>query len=1046
MLMREPSGTIAPMLAPQLSTAGPVRPGERVTVTLPIVNEREVDAEDVTIHFCGDGLAFDHPAQKFERIPRHSSQTMSTDATILPNLAANHIVKVWAQLTAPVVGVLETGIATVRVEHSHALSMTYVAPILRITNDGDALEHVAITATPSIEEGLPATLDLAPKESHEIVLESYSGTILATGASGERALCMITAQDGTAAAIEAELELRAPDAGVRDCDTLPFAVHINNSGGLAAHDVLITLPLSPDIELIPSLVTLDHVRMIADDIVVQANPQGSLLTLRCGRIPPHSATIVHGAFRLSVAPNIDTERISFDGSVTERGGTRARIRGSVQIDRSPRFAPQTTYLSDIFADDAGRYHTTITITNSQTADIINASVRLVTHNARLSSARLVQDDDDTVCSITPSTIAETPTSVVSIGTIPTQGRRTLRLQLEPLPSHTDRESLIALGAVLAVDGNLIDLGVRESTITHRVDLTTSTLTLASSDSVLRLGMPCDLKLMVTNSGTAPAKDVRLALDLPPAAHARIFGPAHGRWHTILPYIPPGGTLGVTLTIELDEPAQGQDAIILAHLDAANAPATQLAPVTVPTPTAPLVNVRAPKVRLKDHGLLSVEVVVENVGDGPAHNVSIMVPADNAPLARATTIDGQALTELSPTSALIEGVNLGSLEPGTYRTVTWLIAPGPTPVQARATILSDSSVVIPVTSGIITTHMRSGFATELPKARAIHAAIQRMTDDSILPSAELSPETSAALIEKEQLSLAPAADLSHEEETHSPNDAPTLNTTPTQTDSNEEHDENDTHQNHVDVNDLAVSNSTTEEISVELDAEERGDSSDTDVTVEGTPEWDPLAWQDSELEALAQTTPEPPPSTKLCHETAYGILSDLAAMRAQVDIESYVHTMAVRALQSQNEDAADEGIIAAMLRNETRITTAIMDMYVGNRLSDYNRDQLEHIEQLLDEESYGIVQPLALADATYARDLRMTLAPPHSAYPALIEAYQDYAQELSLMFGTDAWERQTDAERRRSLQDAGRRRTLDRALTGFLTAYQATNITGFDAAE
>jgi hypothetical protein len=720
MIVNDRKQSPRPLLAPQFDRPGPYPPGATVPVTLPIRNERPTAETNLWVLFHGDGCTLDPKEVHIDKIAGREQQNIETTATILPTIEGRRQIRVWAELTGSTVGPVTTAEAHAPISVRTGITLSDDGNAILITNDGDLPTDITLqveqpfltTAITFADSHTSDPFTLQPNQQRHIPNDGYVGRIIAHANNGERAIIHRRTADKATPVLEVHLEIETSDNGARHQDLCPFILSITNAGNIAARETEMNLSLPEGVSVALDLLTIDDVRVLTEDRTLSPD----LFNLQIGRLAPGATTIARGAFIVSAGTTNDDTTLTFEGFIKADNTQPTPLHRGISIDHAPLFVPHSTYIADPVEKDDGSLQLDVVITHSEARPISNAYLQLEVHGARISS---VGNGTLGTYTLQPTTVANRNVMNVKLGRLDPDQRIIARIQLAPTPSN-EQEHKIDIHAALLADGHNINLGTREYTIPGKADLRQSTLEQYGAGP-LRLNMPSTIYLSLRNHGTVPAKDVRVAFELPHDVVIDMPTEPHGRWYPLVAALPPGGSAGMPITIHLIRPPTAPKLVITAAVDAENAHDFALEPIAVDTPSTPDIRATEPNTRALEHGMIAVATRISNEGDGTATGVVLLVPNTDHPMPRTTTVDGSLVAEDTTASVLIEGLDLGDLPPGTFREITWIVAPPAKSYRANITVTSTNSdhpKGIKRSSKPTTSHLRHGFATELPDARLL----------------------------------------------------------------------------------------------------------------------------------------------------------------------------------------------------------------------------------------------------------------------------------------------------------------------------------------
>jgi hypothetical protein len=673
------------LVAPQLSTRGPVQPEDRIAVRLPLRAILGADLHDeVVVHFHADGAVCDPSRVPLGVLRAGESIVAQSTATILP-LNGHRDVRVWAEVEIGQKRLMtEDALAPIVARSRLSLEATDDGTEVRLTlrNDGQAPTEVRFE---TIGSGVPTADDLVLREDRagravsepvtigvgEVRAFALRGArvdhIIAVGADGERAPVQPRRVSADVALrIEPELRIDAPEHGVRRGDLVTFHLTLRNKTASAVNELRVNLDRVSDLALISDTISLDSVRVIPDDI--REHPD--VISVLLGRLEPDAEVVLRGALRVQIENPRLIDAIPITGSVAAPRLPTYRFEGETLVDRRPAFAPTTTYLTAI-EPDGEAFRIRGLITNAEPYRLERLRVRLDVSDA-VPNDHVDVDHREPIL-LRPTALDDSASLFADLGGLDPGERVGFSLGLRPARGDSDFRTM-RVRAALQVDDDLVELGDEEFRVPGRSTLDRSSLQ-RQDDRALRLGMPCEAILEIRNDGDSPARDVRLCLDLPPSVGASVPEAAAGaRWRTIAAVLPPGSVIATTITFFLLEPPTDPHAIVRASIDAEGHAEVDFDAVTFATPTDPLVDPPALQVQPLDDGRIAFFARVANVGDGAARGVTVRVENPEYIMARMTAVDSVLVDDVGPHSALAEALSLGDLAPGAFRDVTWYTAP------------------------------------------------------------------------------------------------------------------------------------------------------------------------------------------------------------------------------------------------------------------------------------------------------------------------------------------------------------------------------------
>lgn len=730
MLVYNEKRALQPLLAPQFGVPGPYSIGQIVPIRLSIRSVRSADAKNLRVRFVGEGVRIVPEEIEIDFLAGYEHQDIEANAEILP-AERNSRVKVWAELHGAAEHVLQTAPAIASIQALARLRLDIDGDELIIANDGDKQTTVTLQALPVVPaigdlaldwNGVSPAFQLDAHAERRVTLGDFTGTLTLSSPDGERAVTRRTSTAINRPSIEATLAISVPPKGARYGDLLPFEVQIANMGTAAAQKLAVNLPLPPGIEIQRDLLSIDDVRMVPSDYDITQER----VTLRLGRLGEQQTAYVRGAFVLTADRRSEHDVIDMDGFVNAKDVDPERIRHGIQIDRTPLFVSHTSYLGEIEPSGENLLGVPTVVTNAEPLDIERVKVRYEVSQARI---KRVVDEHGRQMPLHPSNVGGRPTTLVSLDTLRANERRIIIVQLQPNPTGSEEHN-VAIRATLLADGYHIDLGTRERVIAGQVVLKNSKIEFMNGIQELRLGTPVDLRLTISNEGTVPASDVRIAIPVPDQVAVHLPREAEGRWYPLVAQIPPGGSASLPMQISLHAPLNAESLDLQPEIDASNATAVRLQPLTVPTPAQALLDVSDPFVEAQGKGLVAVGIRITNIGDGEAHDIILTVPETDCVVGRTTHVDGEYYDEDGNTPIVVRGLKLGSLPAGAYREVSWLVTPAPGEYVAHVNVRAEDAD-INVKSRPISGHLRTGFAVQLPSPRRI--------DDDASPRPDVRPQ-------------------------------------------------------------------------------------------------------------------------------------------------------------------------------------------------------------------------------------------------------------------------------------------------------------------
>ncbi|MHB8461341.1 MAG: COG1361 family protein [Vulcanimicrobiaceae bacterium] len=686
---------------------------------------------NLRVRFATDDASarFEPPEHLVTQLDAQADVTLAT-TVLLPDVSVSRSIKVRAELHGATAQPLMTAWAEADIDAHPRITSERTPDALILRNEGHARTTIAVLFDPQplALDGSPIFPDLitrghipvplGPNEDTTLGLPRYNGTITIRTADGER----MVLRDAPPPALPAELAstfvLGETIAGARYGDLIAFQLEAENLSATPAYNVMLDLVLPSGLELVESLLSLNDVRLLERDITVSEET----VSIALGRLASSCRLRLQGALRVTARRTHDYDVLDFDATVRARGVVPKTHPCSALISRSPVFGDTTTHINDIVEGPRG-LQTTIEITNIEPEPFINASVNLRAFCCRVTAAHEMIDDQRVDLHIQPAYWAG-PITRVNLNGLDAQTKRTIVLDIELLPEASGIDS-IAIDAQLNVDGHEVSLGQARTSVSGHVDLSQSRLRYKQeSHRSLRFAEPVILSLDVRNTGTIPARGVRVSINLPPEVSLHLGKPKEARWHVLIPSGPdtegiaPNAADEWAITLYLTAPFADESFTIQPMLDADGYPPIPLPPITVLTPSTAELEISPISLEVENNNCLRVRVSVNNHGDGPTQSLSLSVPSSDNPMPRSLMIDDQPFPETTMVSPLIEGIPIDPLKPGDYRTISWLVVPGTEPYCAHVTIRNGIERERTIVSHMTRKHLRAGFVAPLADARSV----------------------------------------------------------------------------------------------------------------------------------------------------------------------------------------------------------------------------------------------------------------------------------------------------------------------------------------
>jgi hypothetical protein len=623
----------------------------------------------------------------------------------IPNISTRTAdVHVWAQLENPIVGMLETAKAVVKVEAKPSLAGLCENGIVRIRNVGSAPASVTIEA----DVPLPATwvqpLAIGAGGDIELALPSEPVGVVRfiEQTSRERLVVVDRRSPIEPPELTARGEVRGAEGGVRIGDLVPLEINIANSGG-PAYETSVALELPVGVVLVNGYTTRDDVPLLPQDL----RKSKRHVSFSVGCVQTGERTSLRAAVRIEeVGTEVDTMTIT--GEVVS-GFSRDRLRFSAPISRVPMLVGHNTYFSPLRDYEQGFLKTVLTITNAHGTSVRDAAVAFCANGVQIESVSIEGRPLPLAADAVEDGI------LAEIGTLHERTRASVEVIASRLPGA--REARIE--ARLVVQGRTVPLAdiTQPLLVEPRVSLTVT----PQRDSRVRLGMKCLLEVNIANSGTDTLRGARIRPIVPEGVNVRIPLASDDGWYPIgAPLAPVGGKTGFPVIVELTEPPRTERIDVVFEVDSDNAPAVRSKPLELMTPSSPSLSVSAPQIRdIGERGLVEVKVRIANRSDGVATGVWVAVRPEDRPVPYTATLDGQSIDERDR-PVMVEGISLGDLPPNSQRDVAWLAAPQRSAYQTRITVRAEPRIERIVEGGIELDE-RGWFTTEPHAPRPINEA-------------------------------------------------------------------------------------------------------------------------------------------------------------------------------------------------------------------------------------------------------------------------------------------------------------------------------------
>jgi hypothetical protein len=720
----------APLAAKSQAT-----PGERIAVRFPIATANGTGVDDVIVRFSASAGVCEPSEVNLGPIGQGITHEARTTLTVAP-LNGKREASVWANVRVGSVSLASRALALPIQARSRLLGSAFPdagdSIVVTLENTGTAPAETTLeiygtgnlsSPTVMITQERPGLfrsdlLTVLPGQS--AVVRIVNGTIdhlIATATDGERTSFSPTRPPlALLCTVEATLRSDVPESGVRRDETFTSFLTLENTGDRAVDDLYLTLNPVSGAELVWDTITIDGARPIAADV---SEASEGRTAVRVGRLAGGGRATASFAYRVVGDDGASTDVLRIEARV-RAGETDRIVSADVPIDHRPSFTPNTTYLGAI-SESNGAYSVSAVITNTNARPVERVRVHFHFYQATPDDSATATYDsagETRELPLRSTAMHERAGTFVDLGALAVGERVTVRLGLRPIRTIDDHSEM-KVRAVLTADDTIQPIGLSDRHISGRVDLSGSTIT-RSDARPLRLAMPVEAQLVIRNDGHAPARDVRLALDLPPYLDASLpDAPAGTRWRPFLPVLHPGTAIATTITFFLHAPPGATTARIPVSIDAAGQSEFVLATLDFALPADPLIDPPRVESVVQPDGHIACVARVANFGDGVAREVTVSVDQYEHIVLRTTAVDGVTISDNGARSALGEGVALGVLEPGAYRDITWLVAP-PNNEPYRAAVRVTSANGEPVRA--LSTPTRRSYAPALdgglPEARRI----------------------------------------------------------------------------------------------------------------------------------------------------------------------------------------------------------------------------------------------------------------------------------------------------------------------------------------
>jgi hypothetical protein len=460
--------------------------------------------------------------------------------------------------------------------------------------------------------------------------------------------------------------LNPPPNGARHGELVPFALTIGNVGDLPIGDLTLQLALHEGLEIAEETVSVDDVRVLPSDMRYQ---DGAVL-ISPGIVEAGATATLRGLLRVRVPDPRDVDALAVVGTLSGSGIPTFRIDGEIPIDHRPAFARGTTFLAPL-EYDGDVFTVAATVTNPEALAIERLRIQWDIAEAKVVGPAIKDGDHETP--LRPTALDDRAALFTDLGTLDALARTTVMLRLRPHRTDADHRTMRVRATLLAGSERVL-LGEVERRVAAEANLTASQIEILDH-APLRLGLPIEAQLTLRNDGDGPARDVRIALDLPDYLATNLPDVGNGsRWRTVAGNLPAGSSLSTAIVFELTAPPGTDEITVPVSIDAEGCAAVALTPIHFATPSDPLVDPPEIQVNALDGGQLLFLSRIINRGDGIARGLSVRVADGELIVLRSTEIDGYIVDDIGPRSALVDGLAIGDLPPGAFRDVTWITAP------------------------------------------------------------------------------------------------------------------------------------------------------------------------------------------------------------------------------------------------------------------------------------------------------------------------------------------------------------------------------------
>lgn len=351
----------------------------------------------------------------------------------------------------------------------------------------------------------------------------------------------------------------------------------------------------------------------------------------------------------------------------------------IASESSPDFPAEENYLfmeGPQTVEPHAEREVMIKVTNAGTETSRGVRIRVDAPEISINRAVVAIDGGHKSVAIIPIFRGNSPSSAIDLGEIGPQEERIVKLSVTA-PETFVHGTEFPLHCYIRHDSGTEEI-LGEMVFTGRsFPRISQTESIVKSQRMgpLRVGQPRNISVLLRNSGSDVARNVRVFLDLPSSLRIEgVFGAKQENNILVFNEIPAQSSSEATITLRMTGTGTGDGTIEIHPVVSGERMNTiDLEPLVLTTASQSFIDdVRIETINIENDSSLMVRMTFKNIGDGEANNIIVSSEPVEGYAINTTTFDGKKIRDIMGKSPLSYGLSLTPIQPGTETEITFIV--------------------------------------------------------------------------------------------------------------------------------------------------------------------------------------------------------------------------------------------------------------------------------------------------------------------------------------------------------------------------------------